>query len=60
MQAIVCFRIDALTLEGKWKLNQHHTPERRLKVIAALRSAGDADALAIADAMAATLPGAAD
>jgi transcriptional regulator len=55
MQAIVCFRIDVTSLDGKWKLNQNHTPERRRRVIAALRSAGDADGLAIADAMALTL-----
>ncbi|MBA3710544.1 MAG: hypothetical protein H0W83_17200, partial [Planctomycetes bacterium] len=57
MQAIVFFRIDVTSVEGKWKLNQNHTPERRLRVIAALREEGDADALAIADAMEGTLTG---
>lgn len=46
---IVGFRIEIERIEGKWKLNQNHPPERRRKVIAALRERGGEDATEIAD-----------
>jgi transcriptional regulator len=45
---IVGFRIEVNRLEGKWKLNQNHTPARRQRVIAALDERGGEDARAIA------------
>jgi transcriptional regulator len=48
---IVAFRIPIERLEGKWKLNQNHPPERRTKVIAALRTRGDDDSQKIARLM---------
>jgi transcriptional regulator len=58
VRQIVCFRIQVEDLQGAWKLNQNHPELRRHKVIASLRARGDEDALAIADAMAATIKGA--
>ncbi len=52
---IVGFRIAIERIEGKWKLNQNHPIERRLKVIRSLRSRGDENALVLADLMEATL-----
>jgi transcriptional regulator len=46
---IVGFRIEIERIEGKWKLNQNHPPERRRKVIGALRERGGEDAMQIAD-----------
>jgi transcriptional regulator len=55
---IVGFRIEIETLEGKWKLNQNHTAERRAKVVRALDARGGANARDIADLMrAARAPG---
>jgi len=51
MEAIVGFRIEITRLEGKWKLNQNHPPERRQRVIDALREAGGEDRQAIASLM---------
>jgi transcriptional regulator len=51
LEAIVGFRIPIRTLQGKWKLNQNHPPERRQKVIAALEALGGEDNLAIAALM---------
>jgi transcriptional regulator len=48
---IVGFRIPIDRLEGKWKLNQNHPPERRERVIAALEGQGVANELAIARLM---------
>jgi transcriptional regulator len=56
LKGIVGFRIEITRLEGKWKLNQNHPPERRAKVVRALREQGGADALAIADLMERMLP----
>jgi transcriptional regulator len=53
---IVGFRLTIETLEGKWKLNQNHPPERRAKVVRALEAAGGEDARAVAAAMRQTLP----
>jgi transcriptional regulator len=51
-EQIVGFAIDIERMEGKWKLNQNHPPERRRRVVAALREQGYPDAIAIADLMA--------
>jgi transcriptional regulator len=55
---IVGFRIEIAAIEGKWKLNQNHPPERREKVIRALEAAGGGDAAAVAGLMRVTLPAA--
>lgn len=51
LDQIVGFRLRIDSIEGKWKLNQNHSPERRRKVIAQLRRQGDPDSLAIAQLM---------
>jgi transcriptional regulator len=51
VHAIVGFRLEIEQLEGKWKLNQNHTPERRARVIAALESSTSADEREIARLM---------
>lgn len=51
MRHIVALRLDVETIEGKWKLNQHHPAARRERTIARLREAGGEDALAIAELM---------
>jgi transcriptional regulator len=48
---IVGFRIEIERIEGKWKLNQNHPPERRRRVIDALREQGGDDATEIARLM---------
>ncbi len=48
---IVGFQIDIDRIEGKWKLTQNHSAERRHKVIAALRELGGEDAFGIANLM---------
>lgn len=48
LRQIVGFRIEITRLEGKWKLNQNHTEERREKVVVALQKQTDEDSLAIA------------
>ena len=53
LDAIVGFEIEITRLEGKWKLNQNHPPERRRRVIDALNSLGGDDRLEIARLMAA-------
>jgi transcriptional regulator len=53
---IVGFRLRIEKLEGKWKLNQNHPPERRAKVARALEAAGGADAAAVAALVRQTLP----
>jgi transcriptional regulator len=55
-QMVIGFRIEITKLEGKWKLNQNHAPERRYKVIAALKALGDPQSDAVAELMAETLP----
>ena len=52
LDAIVGFEIEITRLEGKWKLNQNHPPERRQRVIDALNAAGGDDQLEIARLMA--------
>jgi transcriptional regulator len=51
MDGIVGFEIEITRLEGKWKLNQNHPPERRQRVIDALKELGGEDNLAIAALM---------
>ena len=48
---IVGFRIEIERIEGKWKLNQNHPPERQQKVVDALRLRTDENSLAIAELM---------
>lgn len=55
--AIVAFRIDVTSIEGKWKLSQNQPLERRHKVIDAFERAGDEESLAVAELMRAELPG---
>jgi transcriptional regulator len=56
-RGIVAFELPIETLAGKWKLSQNKKPEERRVLIAGLRAAGHADALAIADAMESALDG---
>ncbi len=53
---IVGFRIVIARLEGKFKLNQNHSVERRERVIRALKAQPDENASAIAQLMQDTLP----
>jgi transcriptional regulator len=48
LKAIVGFRIEITRLEGKWKLSQNHSEERRRRVVQALTSRPDDDSKAIA------------
>ena len=48
---IVGFRIEIERLEGKFKLNQNHPPERREKVIRALSAQGGENPLGVAELM---------
>jgi transcriptional regulator len=41
VKGIVAFRIQVTRLEGKWKLNQNHPPERREKVARALEQSAN-------------------
>ena len=50
-QQIVAFRILIERLEGKWKLNQNHPPERRAKVVRVLESLQDENSREIARLM---------
>jgi transcriptional regulator len=52
---IVGFRLTIEKLDGKWKLNQNHPAERRVKVIRALEAAGGIGAIGVAEAMRRTL-----
>jgi transcriptional regulator len=47
LKSIVGFRVEITRLEGKWKLSQNHSLERRRKVIQALRTHPDEDSQAI-------------
>lgn len=51
VRAVVGFRIEIDRLEGKWKLNQNHPPERREKVRRVLEQSADPDAAAVARLM---------
>ncbi len=49
--SIVGFEIEVTRMEGKWKLSQNHTPERRSRVIDALREIDGEQASHIAELM---------
>ena len=51
LAGIVAFTIDVDRIEATWKLNQNHSPERRLRVIEALRASGKPDEAAVAELM---------
>ncbi len=55
-RSVVAFRIVIERLEGKWKLNQNHSPERRQKVVDALLLQRDENSQAIALRMQEALP----
>jgi transcriptional regulator len=55
LRGIVGFRIEIENIEGKWKLGQNHSQERRAKVALALREKGGEDAEALAALMEQTL-----
>lgn len=55
LSQIVGIRIEIDRLEGKWKLNQNHPPERREKVIRALRERGGENSEGVAELMEAML-----
>lgn len=55
---IVGFRIEIDKIEGKWKLNQNHSAERRKNVVRALQERGDENDRAVAAMMQAMIPGA--
>jgi transcriptional regulator len=55
VKMIVGFRIDIEQLEGKWKLGQNQTAERRTNVARHLAASKDAEAREIGRLMAATL-----
>jgi transcriptional regulator len=54
---VVGFEIDCARIEGKWKLGQNHPPERRARVLEALRALGGEDAEEVARLMEETLTG---
>ena len=51
LKAIVGFCIEITRLEGKWKLSQNHSEERRGRVVRALEARADGDSKAIAALM---------
>ncbi|NQV26363.1 MAG: FMN-binding negative transcriptional regulator [Rhodopirellula sp.] len=53
--AIIGFTIEIESIEGKWKLNQNHSEERRQRVIAGLRTQLGENPSGIAELMQATL-----
>ena len=55
LDAIVGFTIEITSLEGKWKLNQNHSEERRQRIVQGLQSQTDSGAHYIAELMQATL-----
>ncbi|MDA1055370.1 MAG: FMN-binding negative transcriptional regulator [Planctomycetota bacterium] len=55
LDSIVGFEIEITRIEGKWKLSQNHTPERRLRVIDALNQAGSEQQRQVAELMSQTL-----
>jgi transcriptional regulator len=55
LKAIIGFRIEITKLEGKWKLSQNHSEERRRRVVRALEAQTDEDSKGIADLMKETL-----
>src|SRR5437764_1042915 len=57
VRGVVGFRIEVSRLEGKWKLNQNHSCERRERVVRVLEKAEDQDAREIARLMTERLKG---
>ena len=57
LDAIVGFTIEITSIEGKWKLNQNHSYERRQRIIAGLQTCPDQNPARIASLMQATLAG---
>lgn len=55
LPAIDGFEIEIESMEGKWKLNQNHTPARRERVIRALKEHGGEHERQIAELMLQTL-----
>lgn len=55
LDLIVGFEIEITRIEGKWKLSQNHTPERRSRVIDALNQGGGVQQHQIAELMSQTL-----
>ncbi|MBP1906333.1 transcriptional regulator [Paenibacillus turicensis] len=55
MKAIVGFKIKITKIEGKWKLNQNHSTDRRRKLIDGLRQTNDYFSLKVAGLMEDTL-----
>jgi transcriptional regulator len=55
LDAIVGFKIVVSSMEGKWKLSQNHSPERRRTVIDLLMQSSDPVAVRIARLMESTL-----
>lgn len=51
LSGIVALTIDVERIDASWKLNQNHAPDRRTRVIEALRESGRPDELQIADLM---------
>lgn len=51
LEGIVAFRIEIVRLEGKFKLGQNHTKERRQKVISGLTGTGCPSGAAVASMM---------
>ena len=51
VRQIAAFRIPIARIEGKWKLNQNHPPERRARVITVLESRPDENSRKIAQLM---------
>jgi transcriptional regulator len=51
MKSIVGFRIEITRLEGKWKLSQNHSEQRRQRVIQALEQQRDEHSQAIVSLM---------
>jgi transcriptional regulator len=57
LRSIVGFRIEISRIEGKWKLSQNHSEERRRRLIRALREQEGDDARTIVTLMEQTLTG---
>ncbi len=55
LHSIVGFEIEITRIEGKWKLSQNHTVERRTRVINELQGRGGEQSSAIAEMMKQTL-----
>ncbi len=55
LAAIVGFEMVIDRIEGKWKLNQNHPPERRGQIIRGLRATSGHDELQIAELMTSAL-----